>query len=86
MNTNSTYKIYFLFACMTFLVVGCGSGPFVQSKDVCDLKRHHQDDIYQVTINEEPINKQYYLKDDAIEIAKDLASKKKNKCAPRTFD
>ena len=70
---------------ITLAVAGCGSGVFVQSKDVCNIKRHHQDDIYQVTINDEVISKQYFLKEDAILIAKDLASRKVNKCAPREF-
>ncbi len=86
MNSNSTYRTCIKLAMVLLLIAGCSSRPFVQSKDVCALKRHHTDDLYQVTINDEPINKQYYLKDDAIEIANLLASHDKNKCAPRTFD
>ncbi|MBI2519169.1 MAG: hypothetical protein HYV97_02075 [Bdellovibrio sp.] len=84
MNTNSIYKCGW--TAMIFLLASCSSGPFVQSKDVCDLKRHHQDDLYQVTVNDEAINKHYYLKDDAIEIANHLASREINKCAPRSFN
>ena len=90
LNTNSIYKsiyrrAYFLFAGLVILLASCSSGPFVQSKDVCALKRHYQDDIYQVTINDEVINNLYYLKEDAIEVANHLASHEINKCAPRSW-
>jgi len=42
---------------------------------VCHIIRHETDDIYQVKINDQLINKRWYLKDDAIVIAKDLHSK-----------
>lgn len=71
--------------CLLMVFSGCSSTPFVQSTDKCDIKRHHKDDIYQVTINEEPINKHYYLKEDAIEIATRLSTRDLNKCAPREF-
>lgn len=71
--------------CLLLLVVGCGSAPFIQSKDRCDLKRHFRDDIYQVTINGRAISKQFFLREDAIDVARHLSSREMNKCAPREF-
>jgi hypothetical protein len=81
MNMILIFKITF----MMTVAIGCSSAIFIQSKDTCNLKRHFRDDIYQVTINDEAINKQFYLKEDAILIAKQLATREINKCAPRDF-
>ncbi|MDD0853590.1 hypothetical protein HBN50_10795 [Halobacteriovorax sp. GB3] len=67
--------------CYLIVILGltsCGSGEFVPTKDICSVEKHYKDDIYQVKINGKTINKHWYLKSDAIEIAKVLANQ--NKC------
>lgn len=63
-----------------FLLVltSCGSTP--PEKRICSVVKHQYDLLYQVQINKKPLNEQWYLYDDAVEIAKDLAAKKK--CQP----
>jgi hypothetical protein len=70
-------KIFFI-TCFLFLLASCSSAP---TKDVCSLEKHDQDDLYQVKINDEAINKFWYLKEDAIDITKMLAQK--NMCMAR---
>jgi hypothetical protein len=76
MNTTMIFKSFILLSLLT--LVSCGSGQIVPTKDVCTVERHFKDYIYQVKINGEAISKQWYIKEDAVEIVKDLA--KKNKC------
>ncbi|GAB4013222.1 MAG: hypothetical protein Fur0010_09880 [Bdellovibrio sp.] len=59
-------------------LVSCGSGKIVPTTDVCSLKKHYKDNIFQVLINDKPINKHWYIYDEAIDITKQLATK--NKC------
>ena len=74
----------FLLLLIVIAGAACSSAPFVESTDVCTIKRHYQDDLFQVYINDDVINKHWYLKTDAIAIAKDLASREKNKCSPES--
>ncbi len=76
MNMNMIFKS-FLITSLIFLT-SCGSGKIVPTKDVCTVERHFKDYIYQVKINGEAISKHWYIKEDAIEVVKDLA--KRNKC------
>ncbi|WP_127713992.1 hypothetical protein [Halobacteriovorax sp. HLS] len=63
---------------MLAIVTSCGSAKFVPTTDKCSLEKHWKEAIYQVRINDEKINTHWYLKKDAKEIMKSLASK--NKC------
>lgn len=60
------------------LLCSCASGP---TKDKCSISKHDDDELYQVAINDKPINKFWYLKDDASDIWDMLA--KDNKCMKR---
>ena len=57
---------------------GCGSGKIVPTTDVCSVKKHYKDNVFQVYINKEPINNHYYIYKDALEITKKLADQ--NQC------
>jgi hypothetical protein len=59
-------------------IVSCGTSKIIPTKDVCTVEKHYKDMMFQVKINDEPINKHWYIKSDAIEIAQNLAGK--NKC------
>lgn len=76
MNMTTIYKSVVLVFLIT--LVSCSSGKIVPTKDVCTVERHFKDYIYQVKINGEATSTQWYIKEDAVEIVKDLA--KKNKC------
>ncbi|MCO4754964.1 MAG: hypothetical protein KC478_10825 [Bacteriovoracaceae bacterium] len=76
MNMTTIYKSVILVFLIT--LVSCSSGKIVPTKDVCTVERHFKDYIYQVKINGEAISTQWYIKEDAIEIVRDLA--KKNLC------
>ena len=76
MNTTMIFKSLIILGLLS--LVSCGSGKIVPTKDVCTVERHYKDYIYQVKINGEAISKQWYIKEDAIEVVKDLA--KRNKC------
>jgi hypothetical protein len=60
------------------LLASCGTPEFVPTKDICKIEKHWRDNLFQVQINEEPINKHWYFYEDAVAIAKDLG--KKNLC------
>lgn len=76
MNMTSIFNLIWVLFLMG--LASCGSGKIVPTKDVCTVERHYKDHIYQVKINEEPVSAHWYIKEDAIEIAQNLA--KKNKC------
>ena len=61
--------------------VACSSAPATTTTDICSLEKHEVDNIFQVRINDEPINQNYYTYEEAQEITKLLA--KKNKCRSR---
>lgn len=63
---------------MMMFLVGCGSGKIVPTSDVCSVKKHFKDNVFQVYINKEPISNHYYIYEDAIEITKKLADQ--NEC------
>jgi hypothetical protein len=59
-------------------LASCGSsGP---TKKTCTVVKHTYDFLYQVQIDERPISEQWFLYDDAVLVAKDLATK--NRCKP----
>lgn len=76
MNTIMIFKSLIILGLLS--LGSCGSGKIVPTKDVCTLERHYKDYLYQVKINDEVISRQWYIKEDAIQIVKDLA--KRNKC------
>ncbi|ATH08424.1 hypothetical protein BIY24_10825 [Halobacteriovorax marinus] len=77
MTLNTTYKFIFITGVL-LLVTSCGSGTIVPTTDVCSLEKHWDDNLYQVKINDKKINTHWYLKEDALDITKQLA--KDNKC------
>lgn len=79
MSLNMIYRITVLIF-FFFGVVGCGSSKIIPTKDVCSVKKHWKDNIFQVQINGNAINQNYYTFDEAKEITKLLASQ--NKCMP----
>lgn len=60
------------------LFVSCGSNEFVATSDICKIEKHWKDNLFQIKINDQPINKHWYLYDDAVSITRDLG--KKNLC------
>lgn len=81
MILTSTYKMTKRFSLLLmFILASCGSSKVKPTTDVCSLEKHWKDNIFQVRINGEPINKNYYTYDEAKEITKILASQ--NKCMP----
>lgn len=62
---------------LTFLA-SCGSTQEKPTKDICSIKKHWKDNVFQVLINDKAINKHFYIHSEALEISKGLA--KKNKC------
>jgi len=74
MTTTLTCKII-ISTLILLSLASCGSAQIIPTRDVCHIIRHETDDIHQVKINDQLINKRWYLKDDAIVIAKDLHSK-----------
>ena len=69
-------KIVYAFTLILFS--SCSSGKIVPTKDVCSVKKHFKDNIFQVLINGKPINNHWYIWDEAQDITKELT--KKNKC------
>ena len=63
---------------VAIFLTSCGSSEIVRSKDKCTIKKHAEDDLYQVRINEKPVNNRWYLEQDANEIKLILAVR--NKC------
>jgi hypothetical protein len=70
------YKIFTLL--MLAGLASCGTSKIIPTKDVCTVEKHYKDMMFQIKINDEAINKHWYLKSDAIEVAQSLAER--NKC------
>jgi len=70
---NKLFSVFLLIA-----LTSCSSGKIVPTSDVCSLKKHFKDNIFQVQINGKPINKHWYIWDEAQEVTVELA--KQNKC------
>ena len=76
MNTTMIWiKILFLLA-----LTSCGSTNVGKDKS-CTIVKHQYDELYQIKINKKNISDQWFLMEDAIEIAQDLEKKKKCKYA-----
>jgi len=67
-----------IFLISLLFIFGCGSGKIVPTTDVCSVKKHYKDNVFQVYINKKPISNHYYIYEDAIGITKKLADQ--NKC------
>ncbi|OUR95425.1 hypothetical protein A9Q84_16460 [Halobacteriovorax marinus] len=63
---------------LTFIFTSCGAPKIIRTKDKCTVEKHVQDDIYQIKINDKPVNNRWYLEKDANEIKLILAIN--NKC------
>lgn len=63
MNMNMIYRVlvYVIF----FICLGCSSAKFVPSTDVCSIKKHWKDNVFQVLVNNKAINKHYYTYQEA---------------------
>jgi len=75
-KTGGFMKYFFLLLLMT--IVSCSSGKIIPTTDICTVKKHYKDSIFQVYINKDPINNNWYIYQDAIDITKKLADD--NKC------
>lgn len=60
---------------LSFLLflASCGGGKIVPTTDVCSVKKHYKDNVFQVYINKEPISNHWYIYQDAVEITQKLA-------------
>lgn len=65
---------YFIF----LFLISCSSAKFIPTRDICLIEKHWKDNVFQVQINHKPINKDWYIHKDAMEITKRLIAK--NKC------
>jgi hypothetical protein len=65
---------------LIFLMIqfSCSSGKIIPTTDVCSVKKHYKDNVFQVLINKKPINKHWYIHEDAMDVTKMLADE--NKC------
>lgn len=63
---------------LSLFIIGCSSTPEAPTTDVCSLKKHWKDNIFQVRINDVPINTHWYIYPEAKGITRELA--KRNKC------
>lgn len=76
MSLSIIYRVLLIgFFLMLF---GCGSSEVKPTRDICSIKKHWRDNVFQVLINDEAINKHFYTHDEALAIAKQLADD--NKC------
>lgn len=73
MSMTMIYRIIFIIALLS--MGACGTKEFIPTKDICKIEKHWNDNLFQVQINEEPINKQWYLYDDAVLVTKSLGDK-----------
>lgn len=73
MNMIMTYKTLIL--ALLLCLASCGTAEFVPTKDICKLEKHWEDNLFQVQINEEPINTHWYLYDDALKVTQMLGDK-----------
>lgn len=71
-------KLLILLILAPIIFFGCGSSEIVPTKDICEIKKHWKDNVFQVLINDEPINQHWYIHPEALDITKRLAAD--NKC------
>lgn len=77
LNMNSN-KIKSFLVLLGLLLTSCGSSEIKPTTDLCMVKKHWKDNVFQVLINDKAINQHWYIHDEAMEITKQLA--KDNKC------
>ena len=73
------FKKMIAFIFLLFLI-SCSSGKIIPTSDICSLKKHYKDNVFQVLINKKTINKHWYIFKDAEDVSRMLA--KQNKCMP----
>ena len=80
MSLNMNYKLKDLgiILLLSLLITGCSSKPIVPTTDICSVKKHWRDNVFQILINDEPINKRWYIHSEAMDITKLLGAQ--NKC------
>lgn len=78
MNLKMIFKKSIGIFIISSLLVSCGSSEVVPTSDICKIKKHWKDNVFQVLINDEPINKHWYIHSEALDITKRLAAD--NKC------
>jgi hypothetical protein len=61
-----------------FTVSSCSSKKIVPTTDICSVVKHWKDNVFQITINKEPINKHWFTHPEAMDLTAELA--KSNKC------
>ncbi len=83
MNSTMIFKneeiLKLLPYCLFLLIcTSCGSAKFVPTKDICLIKKHWKDNVFQIQVNNELINPHWYIHKDALNISRRLVSQ--NKC------
>lgn len=76
MSMNMIYKLVIL--SFVLLLTSCSSGKVIPTTDVCSIKKHWKDNVFQVLINDEAINTRWYVHQEAKDITSMLADD--NKC------
>lgn len=56
----------FLILIFPVFLFGCSSSKFVPTSDVCTIKKHFKDSIWQIKENGVAINNHWFLKTDAV--------------------
>tara|TARA_R110002072_G_scaffold64203_7_gene159884 strand:- start:47089 stop:47319 length:231 start_codon:yes stop_codon:yes gene_type:complete len=74
MNLNTIYKALFIL----ILATSCSSSKIVPTTDICSVKKHWKDNVFQVQINKKNINSNWYVYQEAVDVTKLLADQ--NKC------
>lgn len=78
MSLKMIFKKSILLLIVALAFVSCGSSEIVPTSDICKIKKHWKDNVFQVLINDEPINQHWYIHSEALDITKRLAAN--NKC------
>lgn len=68
--------ILYLFIILS--LAACSSAKETDTKDICVIKKHYKDNVFQIIINEIPINDHWYVYPEAVEVTAMLNDK--NKC------
>lgn len=76
MNLNMIFRA--LIGGLLLSLVSCSSGKVIPTKDTCVVKKHWKDNVFQVIINESPINDRWYIHSEAMDITKQLGAQ--NRC------
>jgi hypothetical protein len=75
---TQTIKKFLSILILLFLFTACSSSKKGPTKDICEIKKHYKDNVFQILINGRAINDHFYIYQDAVEITGKLADE--NKC------